>query len=586
MTNGKRARGLSIMLAAALGVLLTGCALPALPWSQQANTPAPLPDARQVAQIALAETGAPEHMLDPIMSQYFDPGTAQVLSLLYSGLFTLDARMVPVPALATSYDVTGDGLRYTFHLRSDARFAEGAPLTSADAAFSLSRAMTDCSSYVMGFFTDVKDAPALIQQVCQANQRNPRPATLIGDSLLTPDPSTLIIVLSRPDAALTAMLAEPYSLIVERSFVMRYGNQWTQHLADGGGQGTSGMYALTAWRQWGQGGEGALTLDRARGYWGPHPLLRQVDVALRTLTRTQAYLPYRSIAAAPSDEIVFDATPPASGAARSAGLTYHTAPARFMRYLLLDTHTAPLDDARVRQALALALDKTALARLINGLPTNHLIPPNTGVYPATLSGDRATAPLTGDVTRARALWQSYVQSRCGGVASRCPKVLIYQTDLPTFEQALADRWQSVLPGINVQLTSYPDLLMPVEPPPFSISDASWYEDYPDPRDWLLTLVSAPGFSAYTVAPYLHDTQADALVARAEANLDPGTRLALYQQAENALINDAAVIPIAQEQATWALKPNVASFPASLAPWIPPAVWARIELMNGLMSASG
>lgn len=108
-------------------------------------------------------------------------------------------------------------------------------------------------------------------------------------------------------------------------------------------------------------------------------------------------------------------------------------------------------------------------------------------------------------------------------------------------------------------------------------NTSWFEDYPDPQDWLLNLVSAPGFSSYSYAQYLRDAQANALVARAEANLDPGTRLALYQQAEDALINDAVVIPIAQEQNTWALRSNVAGFPANPAPWIPPAAWARIEL---------
>jgi oligopeptide transport system substrate-binding protein len=577
MATQKSVRGLGAILALALAALLAGCAAPALPWQQQRQGPRPLPDARQVAHVALAVNSDPSDLLDPMHAQYFKGGPAQVVTLLYSGLFTLDARHVPVPALATAYDVTGDGLRYTFHLWENARFAEGAPLTSADAAFSLNRAMTDCSSVSLGLFDAVKGA-AVAVQACGSNR--PRvPSTLIGDSILAPDPTTLVIALSRPDAALVAKLAEPYSLIVERSFVARYGDQWTEHLADGGGQGTSGMYAIAGWTRAGKQALGSLTLTRARGYWGPRPLLREVDVALRSFNQAPPfpnatrYLPITS-----SDDIVFGSALPTPGATQRNGVTYHIAPARLNRYLLLNTQVAPLNDARVRQALALALDKTALAGLINGLPTNHLVPPDTGVYPATLSGDLATAPLTGDATRAKALWQSYVQSRCGGVASRCAKMFIYVTSSSTFENALAIRWQTVLPGIRIIVTGYPGQLMTTQPPPFSIMDTDWYEDYPDPQDWLLPLVGAPGFPGYLYyAQYLRDAQANALFARAEASLDPGTRSALYQQAEDALINDAVAIPIAQAQNTWALRSTVAGFPANPTPWIPPAAWARIAL---------
>ena len=114
--------------------------------------------------------------------------------------------------------------------------------------------------------------------------------------------------------------------------------------------------------------------------------------------------------------------------------------------------------------------------------------------------------------------------------------------------------------------------------PRSLSDW-WFQDYPDPQDWLAYLVQAPGAPLQSFPANVDDPQAAALIARAEASLDPTARLALYQQAENALINDAIVIPIAQEQSAWAVKPTVANFPANPVPWIPPAAWARIELMS-------
>ncbi|HEY7850497.1 MAG TPA: ABC transporter substrate-binding protein, partial [Ktedonobacterales bacterium] len=519
-----------------------------------------------------------------------------IASLLYSGLFTLDARLRPVPALATGFSVSADGLRYTFHLRLDARFAEGTPLTAADVAFSLNRAMSDCvQSNASGVFADVKDQVAFLQ-MCQGGPPPGQRAvtTLIGDALLTPDPSTFVIVLARPDGPLIDKLAEPYSLIVEQSFLTSYGAQWTGHLAEGGGQGTSGMYAVAAWTPWGPYASGvrpdaSLTLRAARRYWGRQPLLRQVVIALRgrqwpTIPSTNSF-PRTFFALKPADDIVFDASPLDLFTQQTAAKTlrFFTAPERTVDALALNPHTPPLDDSRLRQALTLALDKTQLAKIDNGTATNHLIPPDTGAYPATLSGPIASAPLTGDVARAQALWQSYVRDRCGGAASHCPTITAFdsgQIAMNPLESAILARWQATLPGIHFKQVVYGGMLTDTIPPPPAVSYAPWLEDYPDPQDWLETFTNMPGFAqpSPAVPPYVHDPQADALVARAEATLNPTARLALYQQAENTLLNDAVVVPIAQIQDAWGVKSTVVGFPAKPAPWVAPGIWARIYLV--------
>ncbi|HEU0026654.1 MAG TPA: ABC transporter substrate-binding protein [Ktedonobacterales bacterium] len=589
MTSGKRGRRLGALLALALAALLAGCAAPALPGQQQRQAPKPLPEAEQVARVAMLGRGAGDfaRMLDPGEANFYSVAGAQVLSLLYSGLLTLDARHIPVSALATSYEVSADGLRYTFHLRSDARFAEGTPLTSADVAFSLNRTMGECFGDAGAFFMAVKDEPALVAN-CQSHPKGYRAAvtTLIGDALLTPDETTLVIILARPDAALAAKLAEPYSLIVERSLVTRYGAQWTAHVADGGGQGTSGMYALAAMRPWSAQSDGALVLEASRDYWGPRPHLREVDIAVRSPISQQGTFPASdvrppAIAIQPTDDIVYDVPLPLpSGAKGRNGLTYHTAPALATYFLVLDARTAPLDDARVRQALALALDKTALAKIVNGVATDHLIPLGVGAYPAPLSGAIATAPLAGDVERARALWRSYAASHCSGMAGGCPAIQVFSPEWAgqtPVELAIIARWRATLPGLRLSVISYDGTLRTTPQPSPAVMGSAWVEDYADPQDWLTYLVSAPGNPVYSFPARVQDARVGALAAQAEATLDAGARLALYQQAEDALINDAVVIPIAQEQTAWAVNPILAGIPTSPAPWIPPAAWARIAL---------
>ncbi|HET9111283.1 MAG TPA: ABC transporter substrate-binding protein [Ktedonobacterales bacterium] len=592
-----RAGVLLVLLLLTLSTLLVGCAapsLPPLPWQTQTRQP-PLPPAQQHVHVAMMGGRDVGETFDPAQVNYFSSGAAQIVSLLYSGLFTLDVRLRPGPALATSYSVSADALRYTFHLRTDAHFAEGTPVTSADVAFSLNRLMSGCMPGASAaLFANVKDQPAFVQ-MCRGGPLPGQPVvkTLIGDSLLTPDPSTFAIILSRPDGALLSKLAEPYSLIVEQSFVTRYGAQWTSHLADGGGQGTSGMYAVSQWAPWGpqavgEGLDASVTLSAAHGYWGQQPLLRQVVIALRAQrfadTTPSDSLPPKFFAVEPSDEIVFDAMPSAlfTLQVNARGLRYVSAPARAVDLLTLDPGTAPLDDPRLRQALLLALDRTTLATTDNGIATSHIIPAGTGAYSATLSGSLATAPLSGDVAQARTLWQSYVHDRCGGVASRCPVITAFVEGIGVASQpqdAVLARWRAVLPGIHVEPVVYGGILTDTVPPPPAINFGTWIEDYPDPQDWLMTLSTVPGYgqSADSIPPYVHDPQADALVARAEAARSPTARLALYQQAENTLLNGAVVVPIAQQQNAWMVKLTVVNFPADPEPFIPPSAWARIYL---------
>ncbi len=584
----------ALLVATFCMMLLAGCELPGLPpltWrssGQSQQGPAPLPDAQQVAHVAV-QGANPIVTLDPVRLGDTRSASAYILPLLYSGLLTLDANQRIVPALATSYAVSADGLIYTFHLRANARFADDTPITAAAVAFSLNRTMSPCGVYGAFVFSTVKDQQRFAAQSCANPQADPltvtaqsgQPllATLIGDALLPTDQHTLSIVLARPDGALPAKLAEPYSAVIEPSVVARYRGAWTQHLADYGGQGTSGMYAVSLQSQ-PSGADTLLTLTRAQGYWGATPRLREllVDVA-----------PQRGQVQATGEIMLAAGMAPDSpqlatsgGLAPSVAPSIHLAPARAESYLLLDPTAPGLSALQLRQALALALNKTALAALSGGVASDHLIPQHTGDYPSAPSGPVATAPLSGDTARAQGLWLSYVQSHCQGVASRCPTITLWYAiyDLigadpfqRAFDQAVARQWQTVLPGIQVKLVGVGGGLLTPLPFVGQTSYFNWVEDYPDPQDWLEMFASEPGFST----PLAHETQSDMLVAQAEATPNPTARLALYQQAENTLLNDAIVIPIAQEQDAWAAAPTVVNFPASPAPWIPPSVWARIYL---------
>jgi peptide/nickel transport system substrate-binding protein len=128
------------------------------------------------------------------------------------------------PSLATSWTTGGNGLVYTFHLRSGVKFADGTPVTAADVKYSFERAiaMNGCGAY---FVLDGHFTPPLIK------------------SIATPSQDTVVITLSTPDAEVLSDWAQPAASIVEPSVVNAHGgvaankvNTWMAgHVTDGAG---------------------------------------------------------------------------------------------------------------------------------------------------------------------------------------------------------------------------------------------------------------------------------------------------------------------------------------------------------------
>src|SRR5262249_21131265 len=96
-----------------------------------------------------------------------------------------------------------------------------------------------------------------------------------------PDAATLSLSLAQPDSAFRAKLAHPVAAVVERRVVEQYGMAWTRHLADNGGQGTSGMYRVRTYEE--RGADDVterLVLERDPRFWGAKPKLREVALAM------------------------------------------------------------------------------------------------------------------------------------------------------------------------------------------------------------------------------------------------------------------------------------------------------------------
>ena len=203
-----------------------------------------------------------------------DPATAyyrtalQVTQLVFPSLVTLDAREQPVDWAAASHEMSGDGLTYTFHLRPNLRWSDGTTIYATTFAYSINRGLDPCLHSYSSFFlylSAIKGSAQFYNEACPLNASS-APASLIGASLLTPDPLTLQILLDHPSGGFLTALTYPPAFAVPKHLVEKYrfGDEWVDHLAmaaDGGFGGN--LYKLTSLDD-----QGHITLTRNEAFWG------------------------------------------------------------------------------------------------------------------------------------------------------------------------------------------------------------------------------------------------------------------------------------------------------------------------------
>lgn len=449
----------------------------------------------------------------------------------------------PLNGVARAWTTSDDGLRWTFRLREDARWSNGDRLTARDFVYSIRRALTpalgapkarlfhvlrNAEAYHRGTLTD------FAQVGCSAS-----------------DDHTLVLELEHPAPHLLALLASGPWLPVHPATVERHGgiaardSAWTRP----GNFVGNGPFTLTEWRP----DQHLLAL--------PNPHYHSRDRVRVPGLRFQIYdsgdTEERAFRAGQVD--VTMAVPTAKLEAY-APPALRRVPLHETRYLAVNTRRPPLDDPRVRRALALALDRDQLVgSVLRGGQKSALnfIPPGLGGYtgPGRLSHDPAAA-------RAELAAAGFPGGRA------FPRLELSAWGIsPSLLEAVQQMWHREL-GVETDIVQregrvhmasvlagdYALALMPAIP------------DYDDPAalfDELLT--GAPGnLSGWSDAPF------DRLVALADRTADPVHRRQLYGEAEELLLRSLPVIPLYFNTQNFLVAPRLRG-------WRQDALWNRAYL---------
>ncbi len=512
--------------------------------------------------------------LDPALAT--DSSSIQILEETYVGLTRLNEESVQVvPGMAATWDISEDGLTYTFHLRNDVPWVkydanqgavaqvtdcEGNPrmVTAQDFVYGTLRTLAPATAsdyaYVLGF--------ALAGASDYNNGVNTDPAS-VGIQAI--DDNTLEMTFVQP-AAYNINIAGMWVAYAQPSWVIdgddctdARGDRWTE-------TGFNQSYGPWAMKEWIHDSYVTLTKNP---YWPatndiPTPMVD--DVVWNMLDAPAAFAEYEAGNMDVSQVPLADMDRAKTDPVLSKEL--NIAPALSSYYYGFNTKADVVSDVRVRRALSMAVDRQSLVDNVTKggqEPAHWFCRPGLVACP-TLK-DFPDLGVKYDPEQAKASLQEYLDET-GKTAADLDITLMFNTGEghQRIAEAIQGMWKDVL-GLNVKLTNqeWKVFLETVKGPETpQIYRSGWNLDYPDANNFDRE-VAASGGNDNPVDENGNpigglnwkNDQYEQLIQEAAVELDPAKRLDLYSQAEKILVwDDAAVIPIYWYTSVSVTKPYV------------------------------
>jgi oligopeptide transport system substrate-binding protein len=458
---------------------------------------------------------------------------------LFRGLVEERPDTGVVPDIASSWEVKEGGTKYVFHLRPDARWTDGEPITSNDFGYAWRRVLEPGGgSPLAALLYDIKGAK-------DYHQVGPTYADTLG--IITPDPHTLVVELESPANYFLSILAQPTAYPVPQRTIEAYGESWTTP----GRIVTNGPFRLDRWVN-----GRLMTMDRDRSVpGGSIGNVDRLEILLYSGDGSHLLGEYEKDQL---DMLLLDRMPiEVHEVARQRHASeYISTPLLETTFIFFDVHRAPFDDRRVRQAFARAVDRERIANLdMHGLvspATGSFVPPG---IPGHFTG--ASGSYDPDVAR-RLLAKAGFAGGKGFPTLQVP--VAFEFFQGTALKALCQRWEETL-GVEITpkelpFEAYMERLR-VDPPMVGI--AGWLADYPDPYNFLNF---QGGVFWWTSNPW-RDERYDQLVQTGRLTMDLTARLEYYRQAEAILAVEVPLLPINYHRMSLLLKPWISAFPISM-----------------------
>ena len=485
------------LLSVLLVVLLISASIACWPWSNGQDT------------LHLWDAGP--ITLDPAISA--DMSSHTYVMQIFSGLVRLNQELNIVPDIAESWDKSSDGKVYTFHLRQGVQFHNGREVKAADFKYSWERACdpdTD-SGTAATYLGDIVGAKDMLAGEA---------ADISGAEVI--DDYTLRVTIDAPKAYFLDKLAYPTAFVVDRANVESGQYWWLEP------NGT-GPFELKKWTPGQQ-----LVLERSEIYYGEPAKLQSVIFSL-VAADPMALYETGQIDVVP---VYLDYIDEVSDETNPFHLELEVTPELSLYYIGFNTAEPPFDDVNVRRAFCLAVDKEHIIKVI----LRDMVSEADGILPPGMPGyNEALEGLDYNVEEAKEL---IATSEYGDISNLPPIILTvdgYGNNIPSYLGAIIQEWQQNLGvEISVRQVETERLIYNLKQEKDEMFTLGWIADYPDPHNFLDVLFYTG--SEVNISEY-SNASLDTLLDQAAVEQDETTRLAMYQQAEQLVVDDAPCIPL-------------------------------------------
>jgi ABC-type transport system substrate-binding protein len=463
--------------------------------------------------------------LDPALST--DVPTGRAVAYVFDGLvrFTPDARIEP--ALATRWEVSPNGVTYTFHLRRGVKFHDGTPVVASHVVRSFTRVLDPKVRGGRGWpLYPIKGAREY------AGDTLGRITSISG--LSAPDDSTVVITLAEPFAVFPKLLAMPVTAIVPPNAGADFGEKPV---------GT-GPWKFVEWKH-----DDYVLFARNDEYFGGAP--KNDSLMARIIPN-----PSTAVAEFESGNVDVLYIPEADTRSweqtDERRATLQSAPALRLWYAGINTTRGALTDARVRRAINHAVDsKTILAQLLGG--RGRLA---AGVIPPSLEGtDTTRAPYAYDPAKAKQLLAD--AGHPNGIdielwTSQSPP-------LPSIAEAIQGYLGAVGIRAKIVLREAAAMREAARKGETDMALKDWYADYPDAENFLYPLLHSANKGVGGNVSFYASPAYDRLVTQARQEQDDAKRSSLYRQADSLAYEEAPMLFLFFYNELYAVQPWIKGF---------------------------
>lgn len=525
MLRNKKSKFLLLAMTIALsGSILAGCGSTST--SSQASSG---------GKVIKVNIGADPKTIDPGLNNSVEGG--HVIVNAFEGLTNLDKNEKVIPGAAEKWDVSKDGLHYTFHLRKDAKWSDGQPVKAQDFEYAWKRALNPdtASEYAFQAFY-LKNGEAYNQS---KDPKATKKATVDEVGVKATDDYTLDVTLEGPTPYFLSLLSMPTYMPIRKDILEKHPTDWATKPETYVSNGPFMMKELKM--------KDSINFVKNPNYWDSKDV--KLDrIEFKVLDQESSY--YAAFKTGQLDMIDKPPVQEIPSLLKDNTATSYPYLGTYYYDFNISANAAnvnpeaakALKDVRVRKALSLAIDREAITSKVSKggeKPATSFVPSGVTDETGTKFKAKEYYKTTADVDQAKKLLAEAGYPDGKGF----PKLeIIYNTmqSHQSIAAAVQDMWKKNL-GIDVTLRNLERKVQLTEANKhnFVINRDGWIADYNDSMTFLdiFTTTNGNNYCGYNNPKY------DQLITAAKAEADPKKRIDMLHQAEDMVMADMPIMPI-------------------------------------------